>query len=91
MITLSALLLTLAGAALVYLANGQQRLLSTTLRAPARLAGWLLILAGLACWLSAAGTGPGIAAALSTLMLAWVLLPYLAWWRTAVLADTDRP
>ena len=89
--TLSALLLTLAGAALVYLASGQQQLLKTPLRVTARLAGWTLIIAGTVCWLIVAGTGAGIAAASTALMLAWVILPYLAWWRGADATETNAP
>ncbi|WP_266182251.1 hypothetical protein [Dyella humicola] len=89
MITLSALLLNLAGAALVYLASGQQTLLKAPLRVTARLAGWVLILAGTVCWLIVAGAGAGISATLTTLMLAWVILPYLAWWRGPDAAETD--
>jgi O-antigen/teichoic acid export membrane protein len=80
-ITLCALLLNLAGAVLVYLASGQQRLRTAPLHVFARVLGWLLIVAGVVCWLFDAGVGAGIAAALTTLMLAWVLLPYVAWWR----------
>ncbi|WP_430390079.1 hypothetical protein [Dyella sp. 20L07] len=90
MITLCALLLTFAGAALVYLASARQRLRIKPLRAPARAAGWLIIFAGTACWLLVAGTGAGIAAALTALMLTWVALPYLAWWRTPS-AKTQQP
>lgn len=89
--TLSALLLNLAGAALVYLASGQQKLLKTPLHVMARLAGWLLIITGAACWLKVAGTGAGLAAGLTTLMLAWVILPYLAWWRSADASETNTP
>ena len=35
----------------------------------------------MAAWITADGVGVGITAALSTLMLAWVVLPYLSWWR----------
>jgi hypothetical protein len=90
-ITLSALLLNLAGAALVYLASAQQNLLKNPLRVTARLAGWVLIIAGTICWLIVAGTGAGISAALTTLMLAWVILPYLAWWRSPDATETDTP
>lgn len=83
MTLLCALLLTLAGAALIYLASARQRLRSTSLPFSARMAGWLLVLAGTTVWLSAAGVGAGVAGALTTLMLAWVSLPYLAWWRVA--------
>ena len=89
--TFSALLLNLAGAALVYLASGKQQLLKTPLHVTARLVGWLLIIAGTVCWLLAAGTGAGISAALTTLMLAWVVLPYLAWWRSPDATATNTP
>ena len=82
MITFCALLLTLSGAVLVYLASAQQRLRAVSLPASARGLGWLLVLLGTACWWYATGVGPGITAALTMLMLTWVLLPYLAWWRT---------
>lgn len=91
MITLSALLLNLAGAVLVYLASGQQQLLKSQLHITARLAGWLLIFAGTACWMIVAGTGAGISAALTSLMLAWVMLPYLAWWRGPDATETNSP
>lgn len=81
MITLLALLLTLSGAALVYLASAQQRLRASALPPAARLAGWLLVAGGTACWWYETGMGPGIAAALTMLMLSWVALPYAAWWR----------
>lgn len=80
-ITFCALLLTLSGAVLVYLASAQQRLRASSLPASARSLGWLSALFGTACWWYAAGVGPGITAALTMLMLTWVLLPYLAWWR----------
>ena len=89
--TLSALLLNLAGAALVYLASAQQNLLKNPLRITARLAGWVLILVGTICWLMVAGTGSGICAAMTSLMLAWVILPYLAWWRSPDAAETNTP
>jgi len=83
-----ALLLTLAGATLIYLASAQQRLRAVPLHVAARWAGWTLVLAGTAGWWSTEGMGAGIAAALTTLMLAWVALPYAAWWRTS---DEARP
>lgn len=91
MITFCALLLNLAGAALVYLASARQALLVKTLSTPARALGWLCIVAGVICWLSSEGVGPGIAAAMTTLMLAWVMLPYLAWWRVSDAMETTRP
>lgn len=85
MITFCALLLTLSGAVLVYLASAKQRLRASSLPASARFAGWLLMALGTAGWWYDAGVGPGITAALTTLMLTWVLLPYLAWWRTSAM------
>ncbi|WP_201314071.1 hypothetical protein [Dyella sp. EPa41] len=83
MTVLCALLLTLAGAALVYLASARQRLRAMPLPGPARAIGWLSMLAGLVVWLFAYGVGAGTASALTAIMLAWVLLPYVAWWRAA--------
>jgi hypothetical protein len=80
-ITFCALLLTLAGAVLVYLASAQQRLRASSLPTSARFGGWLLFAAGTALWWHEAGLGAGITAALTSLMLTWVLLPYVAWWR----------
>lgn len=82
MIIFCALLLTLLGAVLVYLASAQQRLRAVPLPVWARWSGWLLVAAGTACWWYDAGVGPGITAALTMLMLTWVTLPYVAWWRT---------
>lgn len=90
MTVLYALLLTLAGAALVYLANARQRLRAAPLPRPARATGWLLMLAGMVAWSCASGVGAGIAGTLTTMMLAWVTLPYLGWWRAAH-APVDRP
>lgn len=81
MIVFYALLPPLAGAVLVYLASGHQRLRRAPLPMAARIAGWLLMLAGTLAWLADAGLGAGVAGALTAVMLAWVLLPYLAWWR----------
>lgn len=81
MIVFYALLPTLAGAVLVYLTSGHQRLRRAPLPMAARIAGWLLMLAGTLAWLADAGLGAGVAGALTAVMLAWVLLPYLAWWR----------
>ena len=88
--TLCALLATLTGAALIYLASTQQRLRAVALSAWARAAGWLFVLAGATVWRISAGVGAGIASALTTVMLTWVTLPYLAWWRAAT-AETSKP
>jgi len=89
-ITFCALLATLAGAVLVYLASGQQRLRASSLPVSARLAGWLLVALGTLGWCYDAGTGAGITAALTALMLTWVLLPYVAWWRIGT-PEADAP
>ncbi|WP_267220967.1 hypothetical protein [Dyella silvae] len=81
MIVVIALSLIFTGALLVYLASEQQRLRKRSLSTTGRRLGGLLLVAGIACWMQEAGTGAGIAAALTTLMLVWVTLPYLAWWR----------
>jgi hypothetical protein len=88
-ITLLALWLTLSGATLIYLASAQQRLRPRPLPALTRLVAWPLAAGGLACWWYDAGMGPGMTAALTTLMLTWIALPYLAWWRTAT-AETGE-
>ncbi len=89
MITLLALLSTLSGGVLIYLASAQQRLRASALPAAARHAGWLLVVAGAAIWWYDAGMGPGISAALTMLTLTWVALPYAAWWRAAA-AETGE-
>ena len=81
--TLCALLLSMAGATLIYLTSAQQKLLAAPLRPHTRLVAMGMATGGVAAWLEAAGTGAGIAATLSTWMLTWVTLPYLAWWRGA--------
>lgn len=83
MITLWALLLNMAGATLFYLASARQKLLSAPLRVGFRMAGLAAIGGGAAAWLAAAGLGAGIATTLTSCMLTWVALPYLAWWRSA--------
>jgi hypothetical protein len=88
-IVVFALLLMFAGAPLVYLASEQQRLRKLSLPTIARRIGLLLLAAGTACWMYEAGTGAGIAAALTTLMLIWVALPYLAWWRGTGAQSTE--
>jgi hypothetical protein len=80
---LCALLLVVAGAVLIYLASARQGLLSRPLPGGMRVAAVILLAAGVAAWIAAAGIGAGIAAALTCWMLAWVALPYLAWWRGA--------
>lgn len=76
-----ALLATLSGAWFVYASHPQQRLFRSALSARIRALGWLLLFIGLLAWRKASGTGAGTASALTTMMAAWVLLPYFAWWR----------
>jgi uncharacterized membrane protein len=80
--TLCALLLSMAGATLFYLASPQQKLLLRPLHGGMRLAALALHIGGIAAWLAAAGIGAGIATALTVSMLSWVALPYFAWWRS---------
>lgn len=76
-----ALLPSLAGAVLVYLASARQGLLAMPLPAGWRVAAVILLALGMAAWIVVAGVGAGVTAALTCWMLAWVMLPYLAWWR----------
>jgi hypothetical protein len=76
----------MAGATLLYLASAKQTLLTRTLSAGARIAALVLMTGGITMWIAASGTGAGIATALTTWMLSWVALPYLAWWRQAAAA-----
>jgi hypothetical protein len=81
--TLCALLLSMAGATLIYLTSAQQKLLPLPLRAGFRMAALVAIAGGVAAWIAATGIGAGIATTLTTWMLTWVALPYLSWWRGA--------
>ncbi|SFS19336.1 hypothetical protein SAMN05216570_3988 [Dyella sp. OK004] len=76
---LLATLFCIAGTLLLYLASPQQRLRTTPLPAYARWSAVTCVAGGLAAWIDAAGVGPGIMAALTTLMIGCVVLPYLAW------------
>ncbi len=77
-----ALASTIAGAWLVYLASPHRLWLPSRRRALLlRWSGAVLIALGVRLWLAVAGAAAGIATALTVLMLAWVALPYLAWWR----------
>ena len=84
MITACALLLCLVGGTSIYLSSQQQQWRAKPLPRLARWMGWLLVALGTGAWIVADGTGVGITASLSTLMLVWVLLPYLSWWRRSV-------
>lgn len=78
---LCALLVTLSGALLIYLAHPQQRLLHVAAPRLGQVTGSMLLLIGVLAWCKGLGIGAGIASALTTVMCAWALLPYIAWWR----------
>jgi hypothetical protein len=82
MVIVCAFLLSVLGAVLLYLSHEQQRLLRMSLPFGARVAGTALVFASVWIWWVASGVAAGIAGALTTLMLAWVALPYVAWWRS---------
>lgn len=81
MLIVCAFLLSFPGAVLVYLSHQRQRLLRGPLPMGAGIVGTVVIFIGLGVWCAASGIAAGLAGALTTLMLAWVLLPYAAWWR----------
>ena len=68
--TLCALLLSMAGATLTYLASTQQKLLSAPLRPHTHLVAMAIAIGGVVAWLEAAGTGAGIAATASACIAA---------------------
>jgi hypothetical protein len=80
MAMICAFLLSFLGAVLVYLSHERQRLLRRALPWGMRLAGAAAILTSVWLWWAASGAAAGVAGALTTLMLSWVALPYLAWW-----------
>lgn len=81
MLIVCAFLLSFLGAVLVYLSHQRQRLLRAPSPARTGIAGTAAIFTSLWIWQAASGIAAGLAGALTTLMLAWVLLPYIAWWR----------
>lgn len=89
---LCALLTTLSGALLIYLSHPQQRLLHIPAPRLGQAAGSGLLLMGIFAWCKALGVGAGVASALTTVMFAWALLPYIAWWsgRHAVVAKERK-
>jgi hypothetical protein len=80
-ITACALALCLLGGSLVYLASARQTWRLQPFPLAARWVGWLCLALGAWAWVATAGTAAGLSAALVNLMLVWVCLPYLAWWR----------
>jgi uncharacterized membrane protein len=93
MVMVCALLLGFLGAATIYLSHQQQRLLRRALPHGYRVIGFAAIIASAWGWCTVFGAAAGIAGALTTLMLSWVALPYLAWWHrrhAAVVRMEDR-
>lgn len=80
MSALLALFAGVAGALLVYLSSPRQNWRALAVAGTMRLAGAVLCVLSLLAWCRSAGTAAGIAASLTTLMLAWVAAPYLGWW-----------
>ncbi len=78
-------------ATLFYLSAQRQRLLVRPLGRGARLVAWLASVAALVCWVLGQEPMAGIFAALTALMLAAVVLPYLVWlWRPVSARGHDR-
>lgn len=79
------------GAWLVYLASPKQNWGVAVRGRALRWAGGVLSLVSLPAWCHAVGVAAGIATGLTTLMLVWVLAPYLGWWvRQPAHARGDR-
>lgn len=81
MMALLATLLSLASALVFYLCSARQRMRTSTLPTGWRWLAWLLAALSTVAWIASAGTGPGVFAAITSLMLGCVLLPYGVWWR----------
>ena len=76
-----AFITTVAGALLAYAGHPRQGLLKTVRPALFRGAAMVCIVAGAFAWVREFGVGSGIAGLLTNLMLVWVALPYVVWWR----------
>lgn len=85
-----ALLLNLAGATLIYLGSARQQLLAKSLPRVLRIVALALLVTGIGSGIAEMGVGAGLVAALTSWMLTWVALPYLAWWRGAATPTTAR-
>ncbi len=77
-----ALLLNLAGALLLYLGHPNQTLAPARLSGIGRPTGIVMLIGALLAWRAGLGSSAGLFAWLSASMAAWVLAPYLAWWRS---------
>lgn len=89
MMLMLALVLSLGCVLPWYLCSTQQRWLAQPLAKRWRVLAWVLALGGLVAWINAAGTGAGVAACLTTVMLGCVTLPYLVWWRVTASAKVS--
>ncbi|MHC1479569.1 hypothetical protein ACYJW8_04905 [Frateuria aurantia] len=90
MLTL-ALILGIGGSGLCYLSHPNQNLLRCGLPRSCRLLAGLLLLGGLLCWCWQLGISAGLFAWLVTIMLSWVIPPYLGWLLGARQAAPDSP
>jgi hypothetical protein len=81
-----ALIATFAAAVLAYASHPRQGLLKTARPALYRGTAALCLAVGAFAWVREFGLGSGIAGLLTNLMLVWVALPYVAWWRRYDLA-----
>lgn len=84
MMAVLATLLSLASALVFYLCSARQRMRASALSTGWRWLAWLLAALSTTVWIAATGTGAGISAALTSLMLSCVLLPYGVWWRESL-------
>lgn len=75
-----AVILLLVGAGVVYAAAPHQRLLARPAGKRARIGGYLLIAAALACIVSIMGSAAAVFTWMTGLMLTWSVLPLLIGW-----------
>lgn len=80
MMAVLATILSLGSSVVFYLCSARQRMRVMALATRWRWLAWLLAALSAATWIAAAGTGAGLFAALTSLMLGCVLLPYGTWW-----------
>jgi hypothetical protein len=76
-----ALIATFAAAVLAYAGHPRQSLLKSARPALYRAAAVVCVAVGAFAWVREFGLGSGIAGVLVNLMLGWVALPYVVWWR----------
>ena len=77
--TLLACLMSILAALCLYLTSSQQRVRAAPLASPWRYVGVALAIAGLVVWARAISVPAAIFASLTCWMVAFVLLPYIAW------------